>query len=213
MPYTLYSYFRSSASWRVRIALALKGLPAAYVGVHLVKREQVGHAGLGPAQRVPALQTPDGARLTQSLAILEYLDEVHPEPPLLPREPLARAQARSLALDIACEVHPLNNLSVLRQLVAQFGADEAAKQDWMRHWMEAGLAVVNERLLNEGFSGDFCVGNQPGLADCLLVPQVFNAQRWNARIGHLEAVQRISAHCLALPAFADTHPNRMPDAE
>jgi maleylacetoacetate isomerase len=213
MPYQLLSYFRSSASWRVRIALALKGLAAEYHGVHLVKKENLGHPDLGPAQRVPALLTPEGARLTQSLAILEYLEERHPEPPLLPREPLARAFARSLALDIACEIHPLNNLAVLRQLMKQFGADETAKTAWMGHWMEEGLAVVEQRLQTEGHSAAYCVGDAPGYADCLLVPQVFNAQRWGARIEHLEAVQRIHARCLQHPAFADTHPSKVPDAE
>lgn len=212
MPYTIYSYFRSSASWRVRIALALKGLDASYVPVHLLKKEQVGHASLGAAQRVPALALPTGERLTQSLAILEYLEEAHPEPPLLPRERLRRAQARSLALDIACEIHPLNNLTVLQQLAAQFGADEEAKQRWMRHWMEQGLAVVNARLQSEGFSAAYCVGDEPGYADCLLVPQVFNARRFHARIDHLDAVLRINERCLALPAFARTHPSEVPDA-
>ena len=225
MPYTLYSYFRSSASWRVRIALALKGLPADYRGVHLVRKENFGHAGLGAAQRVPALQLAGGRTLTQSLAIVEYLDEVHPEPALLPTDALQRALARSLALDIACEIHPLNNLAVLRRLVAQFGADDAAKQDWMRHWMEQetigedagfleqGLALVEQRLRTEAGSHRFALGDTPGLVDCLLVPQVYNAERWGARIEALTEVLRINQRCLAHPAFASTHPDRVPDAE
>ncbi|MBP8145722.1 MAG: maleylacetoacetate isomerase [Inhella sp.] len=213
MPYTLYSYFRSSASWRVRIALALKGLPADYRGVHLVRKENFGHAGLGAAQRVPALQLADGRTLTQSLAIVEYLDEVHPEPALLPTDALQRALARSLALDIACEIHPLNNLAVLRRLVAQFGAEDAAKQDWMRHWMEQGLALVEQRLRTEAGSHRFALGDTPGLVDCLLVPQVYNAERWGARIEALTEVLRINQRCLAHPAFASTHPDRVPDAE
>lgn len=213
MSYTLYSYFRSSASWRVRIGLALKGLPVDYVGVHLLKKENQGNAALGPAQLVPALQLPDGRRLTQSLAILEYLDEAHPMPPLLRGDAVQRAHTRSLALDIACEIHPLNNLRVLRHLVSELGASEDQKTAWMRHWMETGLAVVEQRLQTEGYAGRCCVGDEPGLADCLLVPQVFNAQRFGARIEHLAAVQRINAHCLEHPAFASTHPSQVPDAE
>lgn len=214
MSYTLYSYFRSSASWRVRIALALKGLSVDYVGVHLLKKENQGNAALGPAQLVPALALPDGRRLTQSLAILEYLDEAHPEPPLLRGDAVQRAHTRSLALDIACEIHPLNNLRVLRHLVNELGASEEQKTAWMRHWMETGLAVVEQRLQTEGFhTGRYCVGDQPGLADCLLVPQVFNAQRFGARIEQLDAVQRINALCLQHPAFATTQPSQVPDAE
>lgn len=213
MPYTLYSYFRSSASWRVRIALALKGLPSDYRGVHLVRKEHFGHAGLGAAQRVPALQLEDGRTLTQSLAILEYLDETHPEPALLWGDAAQRALARSLALDIACEIHPLNNLSVLRRLVAQFGADDGAKQDWMRYWMEQGLALVEQRLRTEAGRHAYAMGATPGLVDCLLVPQVYNAQRWGARIDACSELLRINAACLAHPAFAATHPERVPDAE
>lgn len=213
MSYVLHSYFRSSASWRVRIALAWKGLAVDYQAVHLVKKENLGHPQLGAAQAVPALTLPDGRRLTQSLAILEYLDEQHPEPPLLPRDPVARAQARSLALDIACEIHPLNNLRVLRYLVGPLKADEDQKLVWMRHWMEQGLRVVEQRLREEGFAGTFCVGDAPSLADCLLVPQLFNARRFEARLDGLERVLDIERRCLALPAFADTHPSRVPDAE
>jgi len=213
MSYTLYSYFRSSASWRVRIALALKGLGVDYVGVHLLKKQNLGNESLGPAQLVPALQLPDSRRLTQSLAIIEYLDEVHPEPPLLAGSALQRAHTRSLALDIACEIHPLNNLRVLRHLAQEFQAGEEQKTAWMRHWMETGLAVVEQRLQTEGYAGRCCVGDEPGLADCLLIPQVFNAQRFGAHIEHLDAVQRINAHCLSLPAFAGTHPSQVPDAE
>jgi maleylacetoacetate isomerase len=213
MSYTLHSYFRSSASWRVRIALAWKALPHDYAAVHLVKRENFGHPVLGAAQLVPALELGNGQRLTQSLAILEYLEEVHPEPALLPKNPVARAQVRSLALDIACETHPLNNLRVLRYLVGELGLSEAQKLAWLRHWMEEGLRVVNQRLKTEGFSGDFCAGDSPSMADCLLVPQVFNAQRFGARIDGFDAVLAINARCLELPAFASTHPSQVPDAE
>ncbi|MBH9575795.1 maleylacetoacetate isomerase [Inhella proteolytica] len=212
MKLELYSYFRSSASWRVRAALALKGLACDYHGVHLVKGEQLAHERLGPAHLLPALWA-DGERVTQSLAILEFLEETHPEPPLLPAEPLARAYVRSLALDIACEIHPLNNLRVLKYLKNTLGVAEDAKNGWYRHWVEQGLAVVNERLLAEGRKGRFCCGDTPGYADCVLVPQVFNAQRFEARIEHLSAVMQVFEACMALPAFADTHPSRVPDAE
>jgi maleylacetoacetate isomerase len=213
MNYSLHSYFRSSASWRVRIALAHKHVPHTYAGVHLVRKENLGHPALGAAQLVPALQLPDGRQLTQSLAILEYLEELHPEPALLPSDPVDRAHARSLALDIACETHPLSNLRVLRYLVGELALDEAQKLAWMRHWMREGLRVVNERLLHEGFAGRFCVGDAVSMADCLLVPQVFNALRFEAPIDDLSAVLAINERCLALPAFASTHPSRVPDAE
>lgn len=213
MPLTLYSYFRSSASWRVRIGLALKALPHDYAGVHLLKKENRGHAALGAAQLVPALELDDGTRLTQSFAILEYLDEIQPEPPLLPREPVRRAQARSLALDIACETHPLCNLRVLRHLVGPLGLSEQQKTEWMQHWMREGLAVVEARVAGEGFSGTFCMGDTPGLADCLLVPQLFNARRFGVDLGAFPHLTAIEARCLALPAFASTAPDQVPDAE
>jgi len=208
----LYSYFRSSASWRVRIALALKGLPCEYHGVHLVKGEQRQHPRLGAAHLLPALWA-DGQRLTQSLAILEFLDETHPENPLLPADAHARAYVRSLALDIACEIHPLNNLRVLKHLKQALGVSEDAKNAWYRHWVEQGLAVVDERLRTEGRMGRFCLGDQPGYADCVLVPQVFNAQRFEVPLAGFGAVMAVFEACMALPAFADTHPSRVPDAE
>jgi len=208
----LFSYFRSSASWRVRIALALKSIPYDYRGVHLLRKEQLAedYAALQPSRLVPLLRDGD-AVLSQSLAILEYLDETHPEPPLLPADALGRAFARSLALDIACEIHPLNNLRVLRYLVHEMGVPEEHKNRWIRHWLEEGLAVVEARVKERGQR--FCHGDVPGLADCLLVPQLFNARRFEARIDHLETLLRIEAQCMALPAFANTHPSRCPDAE
>jgi len=208
----LFNYFRSSASWRVRIALALKGLDYAYRGVHLLRDEQraADYGALQPSQLVPLLKDGDHV-LSQSLAILEYLDETHPEPALLPRTPADRAFARSLALDIACEVHPLNNLRVLRYLVHEMGVDEARKNQWIRHWIEQGLAVVEARVAVRGER--FCHGAAPGLADCLLVPQLFNARRFEAKLDALPTLLRIEAQCLALPAFAETQPSRCPDAE
>ncbi len=214
MHLTLYSYFRSSASWRVRIALALKGLPHDYVGVHLARNDHFGHAQLGPAQQLPALALPDGAMLTQSLAILEYLDEVHPTPPLLPSSPLARAQARALAQDIAVDTHPLQNLRVLRYLIKPVGASEDAKTEWAQHWIARGLGVVEAKLQGEGHhQGRFCMGDTPGYADCVLVPQLYNAERFGLDLSPYPAVRAVQAACMALPAFAQTHPSQVPDAQ
>ena len=209
----LYNYFRSSASWRVRIALALKGLDYDYLPVHLVRREQstpefVAASGTG---LVPLLATDDGERLHQSLAIIEYLDETVPEPPLLPRDALGRARVRALAQDIACEIHPLSNLRVLQYLTGPLGAGEDAKSAWIRHWVEGGLEVVERQLAAR--PAMFCHGEAPGLADCVLVPQVFNAQRFKCRLDHVPHVMRVHAVCMAHPAFASTQPSACPDAE
>lgn len=208
----LFSYFRSSAAWRVRIALALKGLDYDYRAVHLLKNEQSGegYSALSASQLVPSLQ--DGELLlSQSMAIIEYLDETRPLPPLLPPDAIGRAQVRALAQDIACEIHPLNNLRVLRYLVHEMGVSEDQKNRWIRHWIEGGLAVVEQRL--RAHAGQFCFGDVPGLADCVLVPQVFNAQRFECRLDHLPRLMQVAAHCQTLPAFANTHPSQCPDAE
>ena len=209
----LHNYFRSSASFRVRIALGLKDLAYDYVAVNLARGEQLEPpcAGLGPAQAVPMLE--DGpVRVTQSLAIIEYLDERHPQPPLLPADAAARARVRSLAQDIACEIHPLNNLRVLRYLVRELGASEDAKNAWYRHWVERGLAVVEQRLATEAATGRHCHGDAPTLADCVLVPQIFNARRFDCRLDHVPTVMRIFDTCMALPAFDAARPERCPDA-
>ena len=210
----LYNYYRSSASYRVRIALALKGLPYDYRSVHLVKNEQLAqpYASLSPQKLVPLLKDGD-AVVTQSLAIIEYLDETHPEPPLLPRDALGRARVRSLALDIACEIHPLNNLRVLRYLVRDLGVSEDAKNGWYRHWVETGLETVERRLASDPATGRFCHGDTPTLADCLLVPQIFNARRFDCRLDHVPTVMRIFDACMALPAFDESQPSRCPDAQ
>ena len=187
----LYSYFRSSASYRVRIALALKNLPFEYTAVHLVKNEQLAPAfrALAPAELVPALVVDDAAAgeavLTQSLAIIEYLDETHPEPPLLPADALGRARVRAIALDIACEIHPLDNLRVLRYLQRELKVSDDDKDRWYRHWVESGLEVVERQLAGNPATGRFCHGDRPGLADCVLVPQIFNARRMDCRIDHV----------------------------
>ncbi len=207
----LYNYFRSSASYRVRIALALKGLPYDYKAVHLQKNEQVGesYSAVSAARLVPLLKDDDHF-VHQSLAIIEYLDETHPEPPLLPADPLGRARARALALDIACEIHPLNNLRVLRYLVGPLGVDEDAKNRWYRHWVETGLETVERQLA--AMPSTYCVGDRPGLADCLLVPQIFNAQRFDCRLDHVPQVMRVFEACMKLDAFEATRPEKCPDA-
>jgi maleylacetoacetate isomerase/maleylpyruvate isomerase len=209
----LYNYFRSSASYRVRIALAIKGVPYDYKAVHLAKNEHFNesYAAVSAARLVPLLR--DGDRvLTQSLAIIEYLDETHPIPPLLPRDPLARARVRALAYDIACEIHPLNNLRVLRYLVRDLKVGDEDKNRWYRHWVETGLETV-ERQLERAPASTFCHGDTPTLADCTLVPQIFNAQRFQCRLDHVPNVMRVFEACMKLPAFDETRPERCPDAE
>jgi maleylacetoacetate isomerase len=208
----LYNYFRSSASYRVRIALALKGLPYEYKPVHLTKNEQFNesYASVSSARLVPLLR--DGAHtVTQSVAIIEYLDETHAEPPLLPKTPHERARVRALALDIACEIHPLNNLRVLRYLVRDLKVADADKDRWYRHWVETGLEVVERQLASQ--PGRYCHGDTPTLADCCLVPQIFNAQRYKCRTDHVPNVMRVFDACMALPAFTKTQPSACPDAE
>ena len=212
----LHSYFRSSASFRVRIALALKGLAYDYVPVHLVRREQLaaGFAELSRGKLVPVLE--DGERvLTQSMAIIEYLDETYPQPPLLPADAPGRARVRSIAQDIACEIHPLDNLRVLSYLVKELKVSEDDKNRWYRHWVETGLEAVERALADTGPSagtGIFCHGDSPGLADCVLVPQIFNAQRFECRLGHVPTVMRVFEACMQLPAFQAAQPSACPDA-
>lgn len=210
----LYSYFRSSASYRVRIALGLKGLAYDYRPVHLVKNEQRSdaYAAVAPSRLVPALR--DGeTTLTQSLAIIEYLDETHPEPPLLPRDAPGRARVRALALDVACEIHPINNLKVLRFLTQDLKLSEDDKLRWIRHWVETGLDTVEQKLAGHPQTGRFCHGDTPTLADCTLVPQIFNAQRFGCRLDHVPTVMRVVDACLQLPAFQQAQPAACPDAE
>lgn len=212
----LYNYFRSSASFRVRIALGLKGLPYEYAVVHLTKdggqQFDPSFRALNPDALIPVLDD-DGRTLTQSLAIIEYLEETHPEPPLLPRDAVERAYVRAIALGVACEIHPLNNLRVLRYLVRKLGASEEQKNAWYRHWVEEGLAAIEARLVAEKRTGRYALGDLVTLADVVLVPQIFNAMRFDCRLDHVPVIMGIFGHCMELPAFDDAQPSRQPDAE
>lgn len=213
---TLYSYWRSSAAYRVRIGLNLKGLDYALVPVHLVRdggqQHAPDYAALNPQQLVPALR--DGERvLTQSLAILEYLEETRPQPALLPATAEGRARVRGLAQTIACDIHPLNNLRVLQYLGKEFGITQEQKDNWYRHWTNVGLAAVEKLLAGNPRTGSFCHGEAPTVADCCLIPQVFNAHRFNCPLDELPTIMRIVAACEQLPAFQNAAPARQPDAE
>lgn len=212
----LYTYFRSSAAYRVRIALNLKGLAYEAVPVHLLRdggeQNLPAYRALSPLGTVPALQT-GGATLTQSLAIIEYLEETHPQPPLLPASAENRARVRALAQTIACDIHPVNNLRILQYLGREFGATQEQKDAWYRHWVEAGLLAVEQLLAAHPGTGVFCHGDAPTLADCCLVPQVFNARRFDCPLEAMPTIRRIVAACEALPAFRNAAPALQPDAE
>jgi maleylacetoacetate isomerase len=210
----LIGYYRSSAAYRVRIALNLKGLTAEHSSVHLARGEQKepAFAALNPQKLVPVLE--DGRdRLFQSLAILEYLEETHPEPPLLPADPAARARVRALAQIVACEIHPLNNLRVLGYLAGEMEITEEAKLAWYRHWIAEGLGALEAVLAASPDTGHFCHGDTPGLADVCLVPQLFNARRFDCPLTDYPTLLRIDAVCESLPAFRDAAPDMQPDAE
>ena len=209
----LHNYFRSSASFRVRIALELKGLPYEYLSVHLPKGAQNApeFVALSPDHLVPVLE--DGAnKLTQSMAIIEYLDETHPEPALLPADALGRARVRALAQSIACEIHPLNNLRVLKYLVGTLQVSEEAKNTWYRHWVRQGLEAFEQQLAKSP-AGRFCHWDTPTLADCCLVPQIFNARRFDTPLDGLPRVMAVFDACMALPAFQKAQPTSCPDNE
>jgi maleylacetoacetate isomerase len=210
----LHSYFRSSAAYRVRIALNLKGLQPEMAFVHLRHGEQTQppFAALNPEKLVPALEV-DGETLTQSLAIIEYLDETHPTPPLLPADPLGRARVRGLALAIACDIHPLDNLRVLKHLKSGMGHSQAEVDGWYRHWIAVGLGALEAKLAGDPRTGRFCHGEAPGLADILLVPQIYNARRMECPLDGFPTLSRIDAECRSLPAFLAAAPENQPDAE
>jgi maleylacetoacetate isomerase/maleylpyruvate isomerase len=211
----LYTYFRSSAAFRVRIALNLKGLAVQPVFVHLAKGEhrQPAYAAVNAQALVPTLELDDGSRLSQSLAIIEYLESLKHQPALLPQAPLERARVRSLALLIACEIHPLNNLRVLQHLKRALGQSEEQVRTWYQHWIADGLAKFEAELGQGRPRGTFCHGETPGLADCCLVPQIFNARRYECDLSPYPQTLRAFEACMKLEAFDHAQPAKQPDAE
>jgi maleylpyruvate isomerase len=216
MERVLYTYFRSSASYRVRIALNLKGLRAQHVPVHLNRNggEQFAapFRALNPQALVPVLSEGD-LHLTQSLAILEYLEERHPSPPLLPAAIVDRARVRQMALNIACDIHPLNNLRVLKFLTGTLGLSDDAKQRWVQHWITLGLDALEVQIARDREGGRFCFGDSPTIADCCLVPQLFNAQRFGVDLSRYPTLSAIERSCQQMPAFRAAHPSVQTDAE
>ena len=209
----LHNYFRSSASFRVRIALELKGLRYDYVAVNLARGDhrQEPYASMLADTLVPMLEV-DGQRLSQSMAIIEYLDETHPQAPLLPGDALGRARVRALAQSIACEIHPLNNLRVLKYLVKELNVTDEAKNGWYRHWVRTGLESFEGQLAQRPAS-TYCFGDTPTLADCCLVPQIFNGRRFDVSFDGLPRTMAVFDACMALPAFQRAQPVNCPDHE
>ncbi len=218
----LYNYFRSSASFRVRIALELKGLRYDYVPIHLARGDHrhEAYTSIAAQAMVPMLEV-NGQRLSQSMAIMEYLDECHPQPPLLPQDALGRARVRSLAQLIACEIHPLNNLRVLKYLAKELKLAEDAKNRWYQHWVRVGLESFERQLRPVAEQGEriglapaiYCHGEAPTLADCCLVPQIFNARRFDVKLDGLPLTMAVFDACMALPAFQRAQPSNCPDHE
>ena len=213
LPMKLHNYFRSSASYRVRIALELKGLQYDYVAVHVARGEhkKEPYAAFSADTLVPLLEV-DGEKLSQSMAIIEYLDEKHPTPALLPADSAGRARVRALAQSIACDTHPINNLRILKYLASELMVDDEAKNAWYRHWCREGLQAF-ERQLAQSSASTFCHGDTPTLADCCLVPQIFNAQRFNVSLSGLPRTMAAYETCMALPAFEKAQPSSCPDFE
>jgi maleylpyruvate isomerase len=212
----LYTYFRSSAAYRVRIALNLKGLDYEAIPVHLLRgggeQLQEQYRSINPSGLVPAFQD-EYITLTQSMAILEYLEDAHPQVPIMPKDAAERARVRELAQIIACDIHPVNNLRVLRYLVHELGVSEEQKAEWYRHWLVSGLEVLEKHLARDPSAGPLCHGHTPTIADCCLVPQVFNAQRHGIDVSIYPNIARINAQCIEIPAFVAAHPANQPDAE
>ncbi|GLQ06352.1 maleylacetoacetate isomerase [Sneathiella chinensis] len=215
MSLRLFGYWRSSASYRVRIALNLKGLGWKHQGVHLLRdggeQLKADYAHLNPQKLVPTLVA-DGVPLTQSLAILEYLEEAYPDPPLLPEDLAGRARVRAIAAAIACDIHPLDNLRVLRYMKNALDSDETARNRWYAHWITEGFNAL-EITLGASETGQFCHGDQPTFADCCLVPQVYNARRFHIDMTPYPEICRIEQACLGLPAFDLARPEQQPDCE
>ena len=219
----LYNYFRSSASFRVRIALELKGLAYNYVSVHLARGDHklADYAAISTDLLVPVLELDDGQHLSQSMAIIEYLDDAHPTPALLPADAMDRARVRALAQGVACEIHPLNNLRVLKYLVRELKVEEEAKNTWYRHWVRTGLEALERQLAMQATAREqaglspsvYCWGDTPTLADCCLVPQIFNARRFDTPLDDLPRTMAAFDACMKLEAFQRAQPSSCPDAE
>ena len=216
----LYTYFRSTAAYRVRLALNLKKLHFEAIPVHLLRdggeQKSAQYLSKNPTGLVPTLELSseetDPKYLSQSIAILEYLEESHPEPALLPQDPLGRARVRSISQTIACDIHPLNNLRVLQYLTGDMGLAEDQKLEWYKHWIATGFTAI-ERILQDDATGLFCHGDQPSFADCCLIPQVYNAERFACPMDDYPAIRRINAHCKELEAFINADPATQADAE
>jgi maleylacetoacetate isomerase len=210
----LYGYFRSSAAFRLRIALNLKKLDYENAFIHLRRGDQTrpDFRGVNPQGLVPALET-DGQTLIQSLPIIEYLDETHPEPPLLPADSGSRARVRALAAIVACDIHPINNLRVLRYLHRTMEQSEGAIETWYNHWIEEGFRALESLLAADSRTGRFCHGDTPGLADVALVPQVVNAERYRLALTPYPTISRIFQTCMTLDAFTTAHPQQQADCE
>jgi len=214
MAMKLYGYFRSSAAFRVRIALNLKRLDYETAVIHLLRNDQTkpDYLAVNPQGLVPTLDD-RGRTLIQSLAIIEYLDETYPDPPLLPKDPAERARVRALAEIVACDIHPINNLRVLRYLTHSLGHDETAIATWYNHWIDAGFQALERLLVGDPRTDVFCHGDRPGIADIALVPQVINAERYRLDLTPYPTIARIHQSCMALEAFTAAHPDRQPDRE
>jgi maleylacetoacetate isomerase len=212
----LYTFFRSSASYRVRIALNLKGLSYEQVSIHLRRgggeQLQSAYRSINPQALVPTLDD-RGRILTQSLAIIEYLEETHPLPPLLPRDPLDRALVRSMALLVACEIHPIQNLRVLNYLKKEYQKNDEQVNQWAQHWIDLGLGALEQMISRVPNPGKFCFGSTPTLADICLVPQLGNARRYGCNLSQYPKILTVEDACLALPAFANAAPEKQSDAE
>lgn len=210
----LYTYYQSSASYRVRIALNLKGIAVeeAYIDLSKGQHSPADYAAVNPQKMVPALVVGSDV-LIQSIAIMEYLEEVYPATPILPRDPIARAQSRAIALAVACDISAINNLKIRNRLKSDFGAtDEDVKTKWIQHWIADGFTAIEALLVRSNPTGTFCVGEFPTIADCCLIPQMFNARRFQCDLAPYPTILRITEACEALPAFAAAHPSKQRDA-